>query len=154
MSNPTFTPAIAVLSLVCATAAWSDLKYRRIPNWLCAVTAVAGLTVTFWFGGLSVLCSHTLHMLAALVGGIILFRFGLFGGGDAKFYAAVAAWFPLAKGVLLLIAVALSGLVLLFVWFGYRRLAGYPVRVKGGTGFDALPYGIAIGIGAVAAMLL
>ena len=120
-----------------------------------AGTAIAGLIAAILLpseaGGPA---SHALHMLIALIGGMILFRFGIFGGGDAKFYAAVAAWFALGKAVLLLVDVALCGLVLLIFWFVYRRVMGYPIRQSGGTVFDGLPYGLAIGVGAITAYLL
>jgi prepilin peptidase CpaA len=80
---------------------------------------------------------------------------GVFGGGDAKFYAAVAAWFALGKAVLLLVSISLSGLALLVVWFSYRRMRRLPIgRSAGGTHFDSLPYGVAIGSGAVLTMAL
>jgi prepilin peptidase CpaA len=154
MSNPELVAALGVLGLACVTAAWLDLKFRRIPNWLCVATAATGLVAAFWFGSFPALGSHVLHMFAALVGGMLLFGLGVFGGGDAKFYAAVAAWFALGKAWLLMMAVAMCGLVLLIVWFTYRRLAGYPVRKKDGAGFDGLPYGIAIGAGAMAVLLV
>jgi len=78
-----------------------------------------------------------------------LLRMSVFGGGDAKYYAAVAAWFALGHAVQLLLSVTLSGLVLLLVWFVGRRLAGVPIRRRATGGMDGLPYGIAIGAGAV-----
>jgi prepilin peptidase CpaA len=146
---------LAVLATACVTAAWLDVRYRRIPNLLCAGTAIAGLVVAVLLpSGAVGLASHALHMLIALIGGMILFRFGILGGGDAKFYTAVAAWFALGKGALLLVDVALCGLVLLIFWFVYRRVMGYPIRRSGGSVFDGLPYGLAIGTGAITAYLL
>lgn len=147
--------AFAVLVLCCAAAAWLDLRERRIPNWLCVATAVLGLAAALviefsWWN----LGSHALHMAVALLGGMALFALKIFGGGDAKFYAAVAAWFPFSMGVLLLIDVALAGLVLLVVWFTWRRLRGLPIRKPQGTNFDGLPYGIAIGVGAIVTVML
>lgn len=162
MINPTAAamnvPAylgFGVLILCCLVAAWLDVTQRRIPNWLCAITALAGLIAaavlapSWWTVG-----SHALHMGVALLGGMALFAMGIFGGGDAKFYAAVAAWFPLGMAVLLLIDVALCGLVLLVLWFTWRRLRGLPIRKPQGTSFDGLPYGLAIGAGAVTTVLL
>jgi prepilin peptidase CpaA len=78
-----------------------------------------------------------------------LFATGGFGGGDAKFYAGVAAWFGLGHGAVLLLCVALTGLLLLIAWFCYRRIKGLPVRRTGGGPWDGMPYGVAIGVGAV-----
>lgn len=147
-----FVP-LAALTLAAAIAAWTDVLRRRVPNWLCAITALAGLAAGVIQGGLPALGSQALHLAIALVVGIGLFRFGVFGGGDAKFYAAVAAWFGMSRALLLLISVTFCGGALLVVWFGYRRLRRLPIgRNSGGTHFDSLPYGIAIGAGAVMAM--
>lgn len=145
---------LAVLIGLCAVAAWLDLTQRRIPNWLCGLTAVAGLVAAAWLDGFGGLGSHALHMIVALLGGMALFALGGFGGGDAKFYAGVAAWFGFGEGLRLLLCVALSGLLLLIVWFVYRRIRGIPVRRAKDGPWDGLPYGIAIGGGAITAMLV
>jgi prepilin peptidase CpaA len=148
-----FVP-VAALALGAAIASWSDVLYRRVPNWLSGLMALAGLAFGLVEGGLPALGSQALHMVIVLIAGMVLFRFGLFGGGDAKFYAAVAAWFGLAKAVLLLLSITSCGFVLLVMWFGYRRLRRLPIsRGSEATDFDSLPYGIAIGAGAVLAML-
>lgn len=145
---------LAALSLAAVVASWSDVFHRRVPNWLCAVTALAGLAAGLFLGGLPMLGSQFLHMVIVLAAGMVLFRFGIFGGGDAKFYAAVAAWFTVGKAAFLLVCIAIAGLALLVVWFAYRRIRRLPISRKGGeTPYDSLPYGIAIGVGAVHAML-
>lgn len=151
---PVTIPALAPLVLlgaVCATAAWLDLTTRRIPNWLCAATAVAGLGLAFVHGGPGALGNHALHMVIALAAGMALFATGGFGGGDAKFYAGVASWFALGQAVQLLVHIALSGLLLLIVWFIYRRIRGIPISRVRKDAFDGLPYGIAISLGAILA---
>lgn len=148
-----WTP-LAALAVICAAAAWLDLTQRRIPNSLCGVTALAGLAFAAATGGWAGLGSHAAHMVIALMGGMALFALGGFGGGDAKFYAGVAAWFGLAQALLLLLSVALSGLVLLIGWFLYRRAKGIPLRPSKQGPFDGLPYGIAIAGGALAAMVV
>lgn len=153
MILPDWAP-LAALAILCAAAAWLDLTQRRIPNWLCGLTAVAGLAAAILLGDLGDLGSHALHMVLALVGGMGLFALGGFGGGDAKFYAGVATWFGLGQALLLLLSVALSGLLLLIGWFIYRRLRGIPVRRTRNGPFDGLPYGIAIAGGAIAAMVV
>ncbi|MCW6533878.1 A24 family peptidase [Sphingomonas lycopersici] len=151
----TLLPAVSGALLIAAgvAASWGDLFRRTIPNWLCAATAIAGLALGFATGGAGMLGWHAAHAAIALVAGMLLFRIGLFGGGDAKFYAAVAAWFPLAAAPRLLISVALSGLALLVVWFVYRRATGKPISRNGDNPGDKLPYGIAIAIGALVARL-
>lgn len=153
MTLPAWAPLALLISL-CGAAAWLDLTRRRIPNWLCAVTALAGLALVALTGSLGDLGSHAAHMLAALLGGMGLFALGGFGGGDAKFYAGVASWFGFGQAPLLLLWVALSGLVLLVGWFTYRRLRRIPLRRKMQGPFDGLPYGMAIASGAVGAMVM
>lgn len=153
MTFATWGP-LGALIVLCAIAAWLDLTQRRIPNWLCGVAALTGLALAAMLGGWNGLGSHALHMAVALLGGMALFAMGGFGGGDAKFYAGVAAWFAFADGVLLLLCVALSGLLLLIAWFVYRRLKGLPVRRTRDGPWDGLPYGVAIGAGAIAATLV
>ncbi|MDR2858286.1 MAG: prepilin peptidase [Novosphingobium sp.] len=141
----------ALLLAAALVASWSDAFRRRIPNWLCLVTALAGLSFAALSGGAWALGSHALHASIALVAGMILFALGGIGGGDAKFYTAVATWFALAQAILLLLAVSLSGLVIFIVWFVYRRAAGKPIRWSSRDPGDGLPYGIPIALGTLVA---
>jgi len=142
--------AVAVLAILCLTGAWLDVRYRRLPNWLCGVTALAGLAqaalvhqahpAPFW--------SFALHGAVALVVGIGLFALRWIGGGDAKFYAGLACWIPFERGAVMLVSVCLAGLVVLLGWFTLRRLQGK--KIMGGKNDEAakLPFGIAIALGA------
>lgn len=142
------------LVLPCLIAAWSDVRYRRLPNWLSAVTLLAGLGMAVWQGGSSVLGSHLLHVAAALLVGIGLFAVRMIGAGDAKFYAGVAAWFGLGDAVRLLMCVSISGLVLFLGWFLLRRLARKPISRPGGDPAGMFPYGLAVGVGACVAAIM
>lgn len=140
----------ALLILCAVLAAFFDMTRRRIPNWLCAVTVVAGLVLAFVLGDASVLGSHALHAFVALLGGMALFAMGGLGGGDAKFYAGVASWFAFKQAPALLVCIALSGFLVLVGWFVYRRIRRYPIsRKKSESSFDNIPYGIGIGLGAI-----
>lgn len=140
---------LALLVPACLYASWSDTFQRKIANWLCVLTAVAGLTVAAVVAGLPALGSHALHLAVALVVGMVLFRFGMIGGGDAKFYAACAGWFAWPDAARLLVWVSIAGLLLFLGWFTIRRVMRKPIRAKSESNFDKLPYGIAIGAGAV-----
>ncbi|MDP3676133.1 MAG: prepilin peptidase [Novosphingobium sp.] len=145
--------ATSLLALCAATGAWLDLASRRLPNWLCLLTAIAGLGASFAMAGAAALWSPAAHGLIALVAGMALFRFGWIGGGDAKFYAACACWFPLGSGLNLLGLVSLAGLAVVLLWFGYRQATG--ARKREGEGrFGMVPYGVPVAIGAVALKLL
>ncbi|MDE2561354.1 MAG: prepilin peptidase [Sphingomonadales bacterium] len=145
--------AHAVLVVLCLVGAWLDTRYRRLPNWLSLLALVSGLVASVVLTGFGAIGSHLLHSLVILVIGMALFRFGLIGGGDAKFYTGIAAWFSLAQAPRLLLSISLSGLVLLIAWFVWRRLAGKRVRKGAEAGEDKFPYGVAIAAGAILSVL-
>jgi prepilin peptidase CpaA len=144
-----FWTELALLLPACLYAGWSDTFQRRISNWLCLLTAAAGFAVAAVTAGVPEMGSHALHAAVALVTGMVLFRFGMIGGGDAKFYTACAAWFAWGDAPRLLLAVSLAGLVLFLGWFTIRRIMRKPIRARSESHFDKLPYGIAIAAGAV-----
>ncbi|OAN56583.1 MULTISPECIES: A24 family peptidase [unclassified Sphingobium] len=138
-----------ILLLSGAFASWSDVSTRRIPNWLCLLTFLLAIAATAYLQGAWVAGDHLLHAFAALAVGMALFALKAVGGGDAKFYAAVAAWFPLADAWRLFVLVSFSGLLLLAVCFAVRRMRGLPLR-RQSQGMDGIPYGVAIAVGAIA----
>lgn len=147
----TQTVCLVVLSVIGATAAWLDIRYRIIPHWLCGLALVAGVAAVWATMGAGDAGSALLHAAIALVGGFLLFAAGVIGGGDAKYYAALATWFPLRDGPLMLVSVTLSGVVLLVVWLAWRRSRPRPESPapKAEHAFAKLPYGVAISLGAV-----
>lgn len=155
-SHPLAWTLLALLALLAAVAAWTDMTQRRIPNWLCGLNLAAGLVyagITYaggsaWMGsGLG-----ALHAVLALLVTMGLYAVGAIGAGDAKYYTSVAAWLPIGHGLWLLVSVALGGLALLaiFLILPGRHRAG-PVR-GGRSPFGKLPYGVAIGVGGLAAV--
>ena len=140
----TFWAGLALLLPACLHAAWSDLFRRLIPNLLCLATGLAGLACAGVLGGIDALTSHAAHVLIALAGGMLLFRLGMVGGGDAKFYAGCAGWFALPQGPGLLVYVGLAGFVLFLGWFTIRRIQRRPIRAASDRPFERLPYGLAI----------
>lgn len=128
----------------------SDVRNRRLPNWLCLATAITGLGSSIFlleYG--DPIWVFPAHGAASLVVGMALFALRWIGGGDAKFYAAVACWFPLRLAMLLLVSVTLSGVLLLILFFAIRRFRGLPISRKDGA---SLPYGVAIGTGGLVAL--
>ena len=142
-----------VLALCSAAGGWLDVAQRRLPNWLSLATAVAGLAFVYAQIGLASVAWAAAHLFVALLAGMALFRLGWIGGGDAKFYAACAAWFPLKQALVLLLCVSLTGFLLVVVWFGYRQVARAKARRAQGE-FAMVPYGLAIAVGALAARVL
>lgn len=133
----------AALSLLLLLGAASDIRDRRLPNWLSLALLLLGLAHGFSQDGFSALGWHGAHAAIALAVGMALFAGGIIGGGDAKFYAGLAAFFPLDEGLDLLLRVSLAALAAIVIWFGSRRLLS-----SGQVDKDSLqakfPYGVAI----------
>ena len=143
---------IGTLTVIAVTGSAFDIKRRRLPNWLCLFALVIGLGMAFLDTGSQAFTSNALHALVALAVGMVLFGLGTIGAGDAKFYAALASWFTIGSAPFFILSTALAGLVLLIVWFPLRRLAVHSLSAGSLVGKDAfgkLPFGVAIGAGAV-----
>lgn len=103
----------------------SDVRARRIPNWLTYGSLGVALSLSGVLGGW-----HGLGQAlgGSLVGGgvfFLLFLAGGMGAGDVKLMAAVGAWAGLRHSVTLLLATALAGGVLaLFYMVSHRRVTG------------------------------
>lgn len=134
---------VALLAVTGLAAAAYDIRFRRIPNWLNLFIFLAGCIAIFVDPYSQEAWEHLGHFVIALVAAMALFRLGLWGGGDAKFYAAVAVWFPLSKALMLALSVALVGALLVIV------IAATSTGKRRKDLFEALPYGVAIAIGAL-----
>jgi prepilin peptidase CpaA len=141
-------PAVFTLAAVglFAAAAVTDSRSRRIPNALPAGLALLGLArigVALAAGaGAGMVAADLAAAVAVFAAGAVGFRFGLFGGGDAKLLAAGALW--LGAGALgpFLVATVLAGGVLAIGFLVARGLR------RGGAA-ASLPYGIAIAAGGI-----
>ncbi len=83
-----YAPLIAMI----ATAAITDLRARRIPNWLTFSMVIAGVAQSFF-------SMRTVGPLASLTGmmtgfalSFLMFAIGAMLGGDVKIMAGVGAW--------------------------------------------------------------
>lgn len=134
------------LSLLLLYGAISDIRHRRLPNWLAL--ALLGFTLAFAFttGGWSALGWHAAHAAVALLVGMALFAIGAIGGGDAKVYAGAAAYFPLNVGLQMLLWVTLTGGVLVIAWLLVRRITSGERRDSESI-YAKFPYGVAIAVG-------
>lgn len=139
----------AGLTLLLAIGALSDIKDRRLPNWLSLILLLYGLAHGFYLAEWSGLAWHGLHALLALIIGMPLFAMKWFGGGDVKFYTGAAAYFAIGDALDMLLWVSLLGAALMIGWIILRRLIGKPRSAI--TGNHALfPYGVAIMAGTTA----
>ncbi len=132
------------LAIALVFAAISDIRHRRIANWLNIVIA-AGAPL-FWFAsGMATWPDMAIQLgLAFVVFWVFaaLFAMGLLGGGDVKLLGAIALWIaPIAfLNVLLIMAFVGGAMAVVFV---VRRTVWKP-KTPG-----TLPYGVAITIGAL-----
>jgi prepilin peptidase CpaA len=145
--------ALLVIGFFGAAAA-TDIADRRIPNWIAAGVAAGGLArlaaelaVGAGAGGAGL---DLVLALTVFLGGALLFRLGLFGGGDVKLMAAAALWLGAASVGSFLFATALAGGALaLLVLAGRLVIREADVSERGGS----LPYGVAIATGGILATL-
>lgn len=151
-----FQPPFVLLLLA---AAASDLRHLRIPNLIPALLVT--LFIVAWFAGFPFTgpwWAHGFHFAAALLVGMLLFRFGWFGGGDAKLYAACALWFSFSDALLLMFVTTASGAVIVLI----RALALFAGAILASGGPAAgprptrssrvIPYGIAIAAGGIVSL--
>jgi prepilin peptidase CpaA len=107
--------ALAPMFALLVWAAVIDLRWRRIPNWLTAALAAAGIAQSF----VPTLGSYQITPMQALLGLLIGFalNIGLFllrirGGGDVKLFAALGAWLgPLATFEVFILATLVAALL-------------------------------------------
>ena len=112
--------------IVLAVATFTDLRSRRIPNWLVLPFMLAGLVASTWLGGW-----HGLgHSFAGLGLGILIYGFlfwvGGMGAGDVKLAAAIGAWIGPDQLFIALIVTAMAGGIMILLWavwaLGIKRL--------------------------------
>ena len=102
--------------IVLAVATFTDLRSRRIPNWLVVPFMGLGIVVSTWL--------HGWHGLGQSFGGLglgillygFLFWMGGMGAGDVKLAAAIGAWIGPNQLFFALIVTAMAGGLMVFVW--------------------------------------
>jgi prepilin peptidase CpaA len=100
-------PIRVTLSLVVLAAAYTDLKWRRIPNWLTLPALPVGLIAQtvygdgFWqgLGG----------ALAGFLALLPLFLVGAGGAGDVKLFAAVGAFVGIGNLLVVFVLITVTG---------------------------------------------
>lgn len=82
-----------ILTSMLVTACWTDLRARRIPNFVVLLTAAAGVVLAVvtssWSAGVVRAGGGLLTGLAIW---LPFFAFGMLGAGDVKLYAAAATF--------------------------------------------------------------
>lgn len=154
--SPLAVASLAILGAIAACGAWLDMRHRLLPNWLALVAMVTGLGFAAWTGGWSTAGLALAHGVVALLVGMGLFAVRWIGGGDAKFYAGIACWFPITQALFLLVSVSLVGLVLAIGMLVIlrRKPPHGGLSQSGDDAFRQVPFGVAIALGALVAFAM
>jgi prepilin peptidase CpaA len=158
-----------ILAAGLTAAVLIDVRSRRIPNWLTALMAGAGLVMAL--GGVSGLT--VTQAALGLVGGLVLMlpghALGATGAGDVKLMAAVGAivgpavvlkafLFTAVAGGVLAVAVALRRRRFAVTLAGTARIIATPGdarrEIRSAVPDSRFAYGPAIAVGSVLAALL
>lgn len=114
-----------------AIATFTDIRSRRVPNWLSFPLMAAGPVVSIVVaGGHGLLESFYGWGLAVLVFGFLNWLGGM-GMGDVKLMAAVGAWIGPSQLFLAMILTFLTGGLMAIVWATSKGFAG---ELFGNTG--------------------
>ncbi len=144
---------IGCIAALTVAAIWTDLRYRRIPNWLTVTGAVSAIlfhTATSGWAG----ATFSLGGFAVGFGVLfVLWIIGGGGGGDVKLMGAIGAWMgPTSTFVIFLLSTvfALICIAAIMVWrFLSPKLAARNEPLLKQT----IPYAIPAGLASWAVVL-
>jgi len=140
LDDPIKYGLLAALAIALVWAAVTDLKSRRIANWLNAAIAIGA--PIFWFASDFALWPDVAIQiglgLAVFTVGSVLFAIRQMGGGDVKLLTALSLWMTPMVLLKLIIMMALLGGVLTLV-VGARNVMSRRKRTQW-----EVPYGVAI----------
>jgi prepilin peptidase CpaA len=163
----------SLVTILVAASGWAvvtDLRQRRIPNWLTLGTAGAALAARLATGGGQSLLAGVEGWLLGAALMFVPFAFRWMGAGDVKLLAAFGALGgplfvcqtalagSLAGGLLALFYLARERNLLFFIWHVFvqvRHLSG-GVSMPGGLvkRHQRIPYAPALALGAVGTLAL
>lgn len=168
MGNLNSTPALVVLALMLAVAVYVELKERRIPNWLTLSGMALGLLIAYW-QGTPAFASSIIGLIIGFGFLFIFYVFGGVGGGDVKLMGAAGALmgrFLIQEALVYTAFIGAFLAVLMVIWrkdfwariaWGFKQLAYWKKNESGemkpATPI-AVPYGIAIALGCLLALLV
>src|SRR3569833_2399 len=113
-------PTLAVLIVATIT----DIRSRRIPNWLVFPFLLGGVVVSTWVDGWHGLGQSLIGMfLGGLVYGILATMGGM-GMGDVKLCAAIGAWIWWQQLVFALVMIAVAGGIMALAWATFGGFLG------------------------------
>lgn len=143
---------LATLLLLIA-AAYSDVRWRTIPNGvsagIAAAFAVAAVAEPAAFSPVADIATA----MAVFAAGALLFALHALGGGDVKLLAAVTLWAGSGQLLTLLTVTAIAGGVLALAVAGWHWAGRYLTRPASQTPTPTVPYGLAIAVGGGVALM-
>lgn len=150
---------LLVFPVLVVVAALRDVTSYTIPNWISGLLILGFLPAALALGlPLGVIGQNGLVFLVALAAGMAMFALGWIGGGDAKLFAVAGLWLGWSAALTYLIFTAVAGGALALALLGLRSLWLRPYVVNGPAWFgrlatpgEAVPYGVAIALGAMVA---
>lgn len=169
IANPTIVPVASLLVLVVllTVAVYTELKENRIPNWLTMTGMGLGLAISYLHGTNAIWSS--LGGLTIGFGFLFVFYvFGGVGGGDVKLMGAAGALMGAGLIPAALFFTAMFGAflaIMMVVWrkgfwvricVGLRKLMFWrkvPEKQAEEVAPVIVPYGVAIAVGCLAALL-
>jgi len=161
--------AAAALALLLLAVCVSDLRSRRIPNWLVLVILVLGLANAVALSSVSGVARAAASVGIGLVLWLPLHFLRMMGAGDVKFFAATCAWLDPTTAIRAALLSAIFGGVLALVWVAgaasARQRALRAIAASGTTASEStplrsdsrwrrMPYGLAMAAGLAAAVWL
>ncbi len=126
--------------LVLAVSTFTDLRSRRIPNWLVLPFLAVGIAVSLGpksWGGIGIGPSLTGAALGLVLFGILAWMGGM-GMGDVKLCAAIGAWVGPKQ---LILALVLTGIVGGIMAVGWAIAGGFAGELFTGTSNFLLGWG-------------
>ncbi len=102
--------------IVLVVATFTDLRSRRIPNWLVFPFFGCGIAISSWLHGWHGAAQSLEGAgLALLIYGVLYFMGGM-GAGDVKLCVAIGAWIGPYQLFLALLMTALAGGAMALIW--------------------------------------
>lgn len=163
MHSIAWWPTLTVLAI----ATFTDVRSRRIPNWLVLPFLLIGVVVSGWMRGWHGVGQSLMGIgLGALVLGFFCWMGGM-GMGDMKLCAAVGAWIGPAQLMVALVVMAMAGGIMALGWalgggfvgelfdgagelvFGFKKrgIRPHPELVLSNPLTRKMPYAPAIAVG-------
>jgi prepilin peptidase CpaA len=150
---------LLIFPAMVVVGALRDLTSFTIPNWISGVL-ILGFLPAALAGGLSLetFGGHLLVGFLALLAGMGMFALRWIGGGDAKLFAAAALWLGWPASLSYGLQTAVAGGALAVALLSLRSPLLRPYVLSGPAWFsrladpeEAVPYGVAIAVGALLA---